>query len=193
MSILNHARKALARLKSERNGHTDGESITRQECEKSEISEISPNGAKNPGVSGGVASGCREQECEKSLPYLLVVDQSGLSTVTAALDNTAIVGLDLETTGLDPRADRARLVCLSVDTIDGGLFPYLIDCFAVDPSPLWVILSQKELTIHNAAFDLAFLSRLGFTPGTAHDTMLMARALAAGGPDFRHCSLKDCA
>jgi DNA polymerase-1 len=101
--------------------------------------------------------------------------------------------VDLETTGLDPRTGHARLLCLSLDTIDGGTFAYLVDCSAVDPSPLWEGLAEKELAIHNAAFDLAFLSRLGFVPGVVHDTLLMARALAAGGPDFHHCSLKDCA
>ena len=80
-----------------------------------------------------------------------------------------------------------------MDTIDGGIFTYLIDCFAVDPSPLWEAMAGKGLTIHNAAFDLAFLSRLGFVPGAVHDTLLMAKALAMGGPDFHRCALKDCA
>jgi DNA polymerase-1 len=132
-------------------------------------------------------------EYAESPGYLLVNTAAGLATVIAALDSTTLVGLDLETTGLNPRTDRVRLLSLACNTIGGGEFTYLIDCFAVDPSPLWELLSHKELTIHNAAFDLAFLSRLGFMPGTVHDTMLMARALAAGGPDFHHCSLKDCA
>jgi DNA polymerase-1 len=113
--------------------------------------------------------------------------------VAAAIDNTVLIGLDLETTGLDPRTDRVRLLCLSVDTIDGTPLAYLVDCFAMDPSPLWEALAGKELCIHNAAFDLAFLSRLGFTPGVVHDTLLMAKALAAGTPDFNRRKLKDCA
>jgi DNA polymerase-1 len=113
--------------------------------------------------------------------------------VAAAIDNATLIGLDLETTGLDPRTDRTRLLCLSLDTINGGTFTYLADCFAVDPSPLWEALAGKELAIHNAGFDLAFLSRLGFTPGVVHDTLLMAKALAAGTPDFNRCKLADCA
>jgi DNA polymerase-1 len=124
----------------------------------------------------------------------LVTHPAGLPMVAAALDNTVLIGLDLETTGLDPLVDRVRLLCLALDTIDGGTFTYLIDAASVDPSPLWESLSGKELAIHNAAFDLAFLSRMGFTPtAPVHDTMLMARALAAGGPDFHHCRLQDCA
>jgi DNA polymerase I-like protein with 3'-5' exonuclease and polymerase domains len=114
-------------------------------------------------------------------PYLLIQDRNGLDSVAAALDNTALVGLDLETTGLDPREDRVRLLSLACDTVDGGTCCYLVDCFAVDPSPLWERLGEKKLVLHNAAFDLGFLARLGFTPPEkVHDTMLLAQLLTAG-------------
>jgi DNA polymerase-1 len=114
-------------------------------------------------------------------PYLLVKDQSGLQTVIQALEETALVGLDLETTGLDPRADHVRLLSLALNTTDGGTFNYLVDCFAVDPAALFPALAEKELIIHNGAFDLAFMARRGFTPaGKVHDTMLLARLLTAG-------------
>src|SRR5262249_20355846 len=113
--------------------------------------------------------------------YLLVRDPAPLRAVTAALDNTHRVGLDSETTGLDPRADRVRLLSLSCDTIDGGPRTYLVDCFAVAPSPLWHALAEKELVLHNAVFDLGFLARLGFAPaGKVHDTLLLSRLLTAG-------------
>lgn len=193
MSTLSLAREAYARLKLERNGHPAAFSSADGGCAKSEKSEISPRPPGSPGVSADDPVGGRARECEKSPPYLLVDAPAGLGMVAVALDNTALVGLDLETTGLNPRTDRVRLLCLSTDTIDGGTLSYLIDCAAVDPSPLWAVLTEKELTIHNAAFDAAFLSRLGFVPGVVHDTLLMARALAAGGPDFHHCTLRDCA
>jgi DNA polymerase-1 len=110
-----------------------------------------------------------------------VSDTAGRQVVAAALDDAALVGLDVETTGLHPRTDRVRLLSLSTDTIDGERFTYLLDCFAVDPSPLWEALAGKELVIHNAAFDLAFLARMGFAPsGPVHDTMLLSRLLTAG-------------
>ena len=43
-----------------------------------------------------------------------------------------MVGIDLETTGLNPRTDRVRLISLS--TAEGS---WLIDCFKVDPHPLF--------------------------------------------------------
>src|SRR5262249_47990478 len=89
------------------------------------------------------------------------------------------------------RTDRVRLLSLAVDTIDGGKLVYILDCFALDPSPLWEALTGKELVIHNAAFDLGFLSRLGFVPGVVHDVMLLSRLLTAG--TFASSALASCA
>jgi DNA polymerase-1 len=101
--------------------------------------------------------------------------------------------LDIETTGLDPHADQVRLLSLACDTIDGGTFVYLIDCFAVDPSGLWEVLAEKDLVLHNAAFDLGFLARMNFCPkGRLNDTMLLSQVLYAGRYDQRH-RLSDCA
>src|SRR5262249_57140895 len=107
------------------------------------------------------------------------------------------VGLDLETTGLDPRADRVRLLTVSVDTVDGQQFSYLIDCFAIDPATLFPALAAAHLVIHNAAFDLAFLAQLGFTPGRHTASMILSQglyngALAKGAATGRH-GLQDAA
>src|SRR5262245_489454 len=109
MSVLELARKAYAKLKAERNGQAESPVRRDTDGEISEISEISPTRASSP-------------------RYLLVADQDGLGVVRAALDNTVRVAVDLETTGLDPRGDRIRLLSLSLDTIDGGTFVYLVDC-----------------------------------------------------------------
>jgi DNA polymerase-1 len=123
-------------------------------------------------------------DVSSQVPYRFVTDRPALDTVRQALDQTDVVALDTETTGLDPTHDRVRLLSLGVDTLDGGSFAYLIDCQAVDPSPLWADLAGKELVLHNAAFDLAFLHRLGFTPaGTVHDTLLLAQILTAGSDE----------
>lgn len=115
--------------------------------------------------------------------YLLVQDPAGLQVVAAALAGSTTVGVDLETTGLDPRSNRVRLLSLAVAG-NGGRTPcYLVDCFAIDPAPLWPVLAEKELVLHNAAFDLSFLARLGFTPGEVRDTMLLAQLLTAGTTD----------
>jgi DNA polymerase-1 len=114
--------------------------------------------------------------------------------VAAAVEESAAVGLDLETTGLDPRRDRVRVLSLATDTNDGGVFCYLVDVFALPAEALgslWEGLARKPLVLHNALFDLRFLDRLGFTPGPAvRDTMLVSRVLYAGARE-RH-GLADC-
>ena len=51
-----------------------------------------------------------------------------------------------------------RLLSLSCETIGDNRFVYLVDVFKVNPCMLFDALAGKELVIHNAAFDLAFLS-----------------------------------
>src|SRR5262245_50280581 len=114
MSLLKQARTVYEGIKAKRNGHAipsptrlDGPLSQSPRCEKSEKSEISP-------------------------PTYLLLDQPGdLRAVLTALDDADLVALDTETTGLDPRIDRMRLLSLALPTIDGGTFTYLIDCFAV--------------------------------------------------------------
>jgi DNA polymerase-1 len=128
---------------------------------------------------------------EETGDFLLVNDPVGLGMVAAALDSTAVVGVDTETTGLHPQNDRVRLLCLACDTIDGGAYVYLVDCFAVDPTSLWELLAEKELVLHNAVFDLGFLARMGLTPAAkVNDTMLLSRCLYAGAGE-QH-GLADC-
>jgi DNA polymerase III epsilon subunit-like protein len=195
--VIELARKAYARIKAQRNGHVaverpPGHPETPQTGPGREKSEKSPPDVRSPNELPGET---HFSGCEKSHPlnakkapsppaFRLVKDQAELATVVADLHNTAQVGLDLETSGLHFRTDRVRLLQLAVDTTDGGTFVYVLDLFALDPAPLWEALAGKALVIHNASFDLAFLSRLGFTPAApVHDTLLLARLLTAGGPD----------
>jgi DNA polymerase-1 len=105
--------------------------------------------------------------------YVLVRDGADLQAVAQALDETDLVGVDTETTGLDPRTDRLRLIQLATDR---GVF--LVDCFAVDPAPLWPALADRALVAHNAIFDMQFLAGRGFTPaGPAHDTQHLSQLL----------------
>jgi len=157
MSFLEQARTVYAQLKARRNGRVESPVVPLPRYAVNAVNAESPPA------------------------YLRVNDRAGRDMVAAALDSTVLVGLDLETTGLDPRTDRVRLRSLACDTIDGGTFAYLVDGFAVDPRPLLAALAEKHLVIHNGAFDLAFLAQLGFTPaGKVHDTMLLAQLLTAG-------------
>lgn len=86
-----------------------------------------------------------------------------------------MVGVDLETMGLNPRTDKPRLISLS--TTAGS---WLIDCSEVDPHPLFSVLSRKTLVMHNAQFDLGFMFAMDFELGEGGgvlDTMLMSQIL----------------
>jgi DNA polymerase-1 len=168
MSVLELARLAYAKLRAERNGHEAGRVYGRS-YERNERNEKSPPAPR----------------------HVLVADPADLEMVARALDDTGLVALDLETTGLDPRKDRVRLLSLGLDTIDGGQLAYLVDCFHVDPAALFELLAEKELVCHNAAFELRFLAGLGFIPGApVHDTMLLSQLLAAG--TFDRVNLAAC-
>jgi hypothetical protein len=105
----------------------------------------------------------------------LISTRDQLESVVDELRPAEMVGIDLETTGLNPRTDKVRLISLS--TAEGS---WLIDCFRVDPHPLFSILSRKKLVMHNGQFDLGFLSVMGFEieeGAEILDTMLISQLL----------------
>jgi DNA polymerase-1 len=126
------------------------------------------------------------------IPLTLIDRQDALQSVAPAIEETHLVGLDIETTGLNPRADTARLLSLACDTVDCGTHVYVIDLAAIDPTPLWPVLADRQIVAHNAAFDLAFLTRLGFAPGKIIDTMVESQLTYCGERTAKH-GLADCA
>src|SRR5215211_8301947 len=108
-------------------------------------------------------------------PPSLITTEHELRSVTDEIRSAEVIGIDLETTGLNPRTDRVRLISLSI--AEGS---WLIDCFKVDPHPLFSVLSRKKLLMHNGQFDLGFMSAMGFEieEGTEIlDTLLLSRIL----------------
>jgi DNA polymerase-1 len=87
-----------------------------------------------------------------------------------------VVALDLETTGLDPRTARIRLLSIS----DGNQ-TVVMDCFEHDIRQVLPALRHKILVAHNAVFDLGFLWQAGLLelPDTIC-TYLLAQLLTAG-------------
>jgi DNA polymerase-1 len=165
-----------------------------------EAPEYAPRPAPDPDAGGGAGDhlqdlqdsqdACGEKQDAPNAPapdggavganYRLVTDAEGLEAVRAALaDLTDVeaVGIDLETTGLDPHQDRIRLLTLAVPTVDGTHYAYLIDCFAVSPTGLFPALAEMPLVGHNLSFDLRFLAALGFEPGEVACTMILSQLL----------------
>lgn len=97
--------------------------------------------------------------------------------ITVLFDS--VVGVDIETTGLDPLSDKPLL--LQVANSD---YCYIFDlrCLPVKYiSEILDILHTRTCVLHNAKFDLKFLMHhYGFVPGKIFDTMLGAYLTRAG-------------
>lgn len=122
--------------------------------------------------------------------HAFIRQPDGLAAVRSGLEAAEIVALDVETTGLDPRKDRLRLLTLATER--GA---WVVDCSRVDPRALFPALSRKRLVIHHGAFDLSFLRQHGFEAGSVTDTLLLAQLLSAGIPSAKgagYHSLQSC-
>jgi DNA polymerase I-like protein with 3'-5' exonuclease and polymerase domains len=120
--------------------------------------------------------------------YEYVSTEEDLGRVCEELHNAAgMVALDTETSGLDVREDRVRLI--QVKTADST--PALVDATAVEPTPLLEALADKHIILHNAAYDIAVLrSNYGYVHrGPVADTMLAAQVYYAG--TNKTANLKD--
>lgn len=84
-------------------------------------------------------------------------------------------GLDLETTGLDPRRDTIRLL-----TVSTGAETVILDLATVDPRPVLDALRANPILGHYLQFDLGFLQSLGHLRGRVLDTWLAAKILTNG-------------
>ncbi|MDQ3495941.1 MAG: hypothetical protein M3514_00215, partial [Actinomycetota bacterium] len=105
--------------------------------------------------------------------YQLVSTREDLNELIRGLREVDTVAVDLETVGLNPATLKVRII--SVTTEEGT---WLVDCFAVDPSPLLPALTGKTLIFHNAPFDLTILVLMGLDLGRVGeviDTLVMSR------------------
>ena len=113
--------------------------------------------------------------------YQLITSSGELETALRSLEQSSILGLDCETTGLDPRIHKIRLIQMSV--LDQPVI--LIDLPQIAPCdryPLQQLLSSPVLKItHNGKFDWQFLAQAGLQPAPPFfDTQLAYRVLTAG-------------
>lgn len=127
--------------------------------------------------------------CEAHAHVVYVTDAAGLARELPGLLAAPRLGLDVETTGLSPRADRLRLVQLAT-----GARTVLVDAFAVDVAPLAPLFAGSgagagagpQLVGHNLAFDLGFLAAAGLPlpDGTRLLDTLLAERVGDRGEHF---------
>jgi DNA polymerase-1 len=120
--------------------------------------------------------------------YRLIRDPDTLAQAIDALRHSAVLGIDTETTGLDPLTARLRLLQLAAPD-----WPVLvIDLWLIPQGawePLHTLLTHPSMVkiFHNPKFDLKFLRQAGLqVQGPLIDTMLASQLLDAGLRNRRH-------
>lgn len=116
--------------------------------------------------------------------WILINKIEQIETVAARLKSAKVMGVDTETTGLDPHTSRLRLIQIAVEGFETVIF----DCFSLLPEAeekiTSILTSPSVKVLQNAKFDLQFLKSEGISvSGWIFDTMLAARLLkTSGGP-----------
>jgi DNA polymerase-1 len=125
----------------------------------------------------------------KNVTYHLITSSSKLETALRwcnlsegeSLEQSPILGLDCETTGLDPHRHTIRLIQIATPNQPVILIdlPQIAPC---DRIPLRQFLSKPAIKItHNGKFDWQFLAQAGLQPSAPFfDTQLAYRVLTAG-------------
>ncbi len=117
--------------------------------------------------------------------YQLIKCPEDFQRMLPALLNAAVIGVDTETTGLDPHSASLRLIQLAIP----GYPVLILDCLELDPemNPLLerVFASSAVKVFQNAKFDIQFLMTINISVLLPiFDTMLSAQLLrSSGGPD----------
>jgi DNA polymerase-1 len=120
-------------------------------------------------------------------PFTFVADQSALERAVEAISRHTVVGVDTETTGLDPLRSRVRL--LQVATPEHSFVIDLFQVRALEHAGLRGLLSASEQlkTFHNAKFDLKMLlHHFGVEVRGVFDTLLASQLIGAGRSEGGH-------
>jgi len=97
-------------------------------------------------------------------------DKGDYSVNTYNSQENIFLAVDLETTGLDPRANDIRLVSVAANNTS-----YVLD----SPANIKNLLADPKVpkVFHNAAFDVHWLTTKGYPTNNYHDSMLMSQIL----------------
>ncbi|MGI8589298.1 MAG: DNA polymerase [Chloroflexia bacterium] len=139
--------------------------------------EDAPPATNGNGHEEGVMR-LRANDGLSGIEYELIQDPARLAEVADLLSAELLLGVDTETTGLDPLTERVLLIQIATPQKS-----YIVDCRRVDPLPIKPILESTRICkiIHNAKFEYEMLkSNLGIEVCNLFDTMLAERLLNAG-------------
>jgi len=125
--------------------------------------------------------------------YKVIKSQNELRDALESLRTEPAIGLDTETTDLDPYTSRLRLIQLAAPD---GVRIIDLDAFAngdlsrsesLDPLRRLIEAPRPIKIAHNAKFDAKFIKHnLGADIGGLFDTLLASQLVGAGGIEERH-------
>src|SRR6266404_9546852 len=126
-----------------------------------------------------------------SAQYQLITNGEELRRATDELFNKQAIGLDTETTELDPYLGRLRLVQLAsadqVYIIDLNAFRDFSKSEALEPLRQLLAAPRPIKIAHNAKFDAKFIKHnFGIDLGGLFDTLLASQIVSAGDIEERH-------
>lgn len=115
---------------------------------------------------------------EPHTPTGLITESDRVFEAVEHVVTADVVGLDIETTGLDAFRDKVRL--LQVARSDGTV--YVLDADEVDITPVVRALNEvPKVLAHNMKFEASFLKPYGFNLGSnTYCTQLLYQVLTAG-------------
>lgn len=123
-------------------------------------------------------------------PFRYIVDLSSLEEALTPFRFEPVVALDLETTGLDPHRDEARLLQIAAESEE----VLVCDLSRLGPAGcrrIGEFLDSSAVKVfHNGKFDLKFLRALGLFPKGPYFDTFLASQLIDGGADGRRHSLE---
>ena len=124
---------------------------------------------------------------DKKANYRLIEDDKELEREIALIKDEDILGIDTETTGLDPHTSKVRLIQIATRNQQ----TIIIDCFKCNPKLIQPLLLNDAIKVfHNAKFDLQFLFKVGLEVNQKiFDTMLGYQLITAGNNNIK-ASLK---
>src|SRR6476619_8641365 len=128
-----------------------------------------------------------------STRYRVIKDEQTLRQAVESLSAHQVIGLDTETTELDPYVGRLRLIQLAtpagVEVVDLDAFANgdLQNNEALAPLRLLLAAPRPIKIAHNAKFDAKFIKHnLGVDLGGLFDTLLASQIVSAGDIEERH-------
>ena len=120
-------------------------------------------------------------------PFTIVTSRREVESALGHISGFGVIGVDTETTGLDPFRSRVRL--LQIATPEQSFVFDLFAYPALDEDPLRHLLLEPGITkvFHNAKFDLKMLLHVfKLEVHGAFDTLLASQLISAGRSEDRH-------